>query len=392
MQHPAFQSSISRRGAVGGILAGAATIALAGCAPGQSTASGTSAASGSSGTLTPVKIQLQWVKQGQFAGYIEAVKQGYFQAEGLDVTLLEAAPDTVPQTVLASGKADYCVAWVPKALASIEQGAGITDVAQIFQRSGTLQVSLKKTGITDVAQFKGKNIGSWGYGNEFELYAGMTKAGLDPATDVKVVQQAFDEKGLLSGDIAAAQAMIYNEYAQILETKNPDTGALYTADDLNVVNWTQDGVGMYQDALWASTSKLADKAYQDQTVKVIKAVLKGWIYARDHLEQAATDVVASGSKLGASHQLWQTNEVNKLIWPSPDGIGMIDTTAWDRTVTISMTTKNGSGKTVITKAPPSTAYTNDYVTKALAALKQEGADVTGSSFTPTTVTLKAGGV
>ncbi|WP_375388012.1 ABC transporter substrate-binding protein [uncultured Amnibacterium sp.] len=387
MQHP------TRRRALGGMLAITATAALAltGCAPGASTTA-PAASSSSGGALTPVKIQLQWVKQGQFAGYIEAVKQGYFTDEGLDVTLLEAAPDTVPQTVLASGKSDYAVAWVPKVLGSIEQGAGVTDVAQIFQRSGTLQVSLKKTGITSVADFKGKNIGSWGYGNQFELYAGMTEAGLDPAKDVKVVQQAFDEKGLLSGDIAASQAMVYNEYAQILETKNPATGKLYQPSDLDVVNWTDDGVGMYQDALWASSDKLAsDKAYQAQTVKVIKAVLKGWIYARDHVEQAATDVVAAGSKLGASHQLWQTNEVNKLIWPSPDGIGMIDTTLWDRTVKIALTAKDGTGKTIITKDPPSTAYTNTYVEKALAELKKDGADVTGASFAPVAVTLKEGG-
>jgi len=386
MQHP------SRRRSLGALAAIAATAALAltGCAPGQSTPSGTS--SGSSGALTPVKIQLQWYKQAQFAGYVEAVKQGYFEDEGLDVTLVDGGADIVPQTQLSTNKVDYAVAWVPKALASIEQGAKITDVAQIYQRSGTLQISMKDEDVTSVADFKGKNVGSWGYGNEFELYAGMTKAGLDPATDVKVVQQAFDMKGFLAGDIDAAQAMSYNEYAQVLESENPKTGKLFQPSDLNVVSWAEDGVGMYQDALWANSEKLAsDKAYQAQTTKVVKAVLKGWIYARDHVETAATDVVAAGSQLGASHQLWQTNEVNKLIWPSPDGVGMIDEALWKQTVTIAKSAKNGSGATVITKDPPASAYTNDYVTKALAELKKEGADVTGSSYSPVTVTLKKGG-
>jgi NitT/TauT family transport system substrate-binding protein len=386
MQH------LSRRRALGGILAIAATTALAltGCAPGQTAPAATS--SGSSGALKPVRIQLQWFKQAQFAGYIEALKQGYFKDEGLDVTLVDGGADIVPQTQLSTGKVDYAVAWVPKALASIEQGAKITDVAQIFQRSGTLQISMKSKGITSPAGFKGKNIGSWGYGNEFELYAGMTKAGLDPATDVKVVQQAFDMKGFLAGDIDAGQAMTYNEYAQVLESTNPKTGKLYQPSDLNVVNWSDDGVGMYQDALWANSDELAsDTAYQAQTTKVVKAVLKGWMYARDNPEQTATDVVASGTQLGASHQLWQTNEVNKLIWPSTDGIGMIDKTLWDRTVSIAKTTKNGSGATVITKDPPATAYTNTYVEKALAELKSSGSDVTGSSFKPMTVTLKKGG-
>ena len=50
--------------------------------------------------------------------------------------------------------------------------------------------------------------------------------------------------------------------------------------------------------------------------------------------------MAKGSKLGKSHQLWQMNEVNKLIWPSPDGIGVIDQAAWDQTVQIAENTKN----------------------------------------------------
>ena len=86
----------------------------------------------------------------------------------------------MPQTVLAQGNADFAIAWVPKALASREQGAGITDIGQIFQRSGTRQV-VRRQGHQDRADLKGKKVGNWGFGNEFELFAGMTKAGLEPA-------------------------------------------------------------------------------------------------------------------------------------------------------------------------------------------------------------------
>src|SRR5207344_3639712 len=113
----------------------------------------------------------------QFGGYFAAVDQGFFKKYGLDVSILEGGVDIVPQTVLAQGNADFAIAWVPKALASREQGAELTDIAQIFQRSGTLQVSSKAEDLTDPAQLKGKKVGNWGFGNEFELFAGMTKAG-----------------------------------------------------------------------------------------------------------------------------------------------------------------------------------------------------------------------
>lgn len=342
--------------------------------------------------LDPVSLQLQWVAQAQFAGYYAALDQGYYEDEGLDVTILEGGGDIVPQDVLAGGDADYAISWVPKVLGSIEQGAEITDVAQIFERSATTQISFKDAGITSPADLKGKNVGSWGYGNEWELFAGMQKDGVNLG-DISLVQQAFDMNGFLAGDIDAAQAMTYNEYAQVLETVNPDTGELYTPDDLNVINWNDVGTAMLQDAIWADANKLADdEGYADQTVRFIKASIKGWVYARDNPEEAADIVTAAGSTLGTSHQLWMTNEVNKLIWPSASGgIGMIDEAAWSQTVDIAKTTKNETGATIITDDPPATAYANEYVEKALAELADEGVDTEGASFAPIDVTLNEGG-
>ncbi|GAA1802844.1 ABC transporter substrate-binding protein [Luedemannella flava] len=344
------------------------------------------------GAKVKIKLQLQWFYQAQFAGYLAAVDQGFYAEQGLDVEILEGGVDIVPQTVLATGRADYAVSWVPKALASREQGAEITEIAQVFQRSGTYQVSFADKGISSPADLKGKKVGNWGFGNEYELFAGMTRAGLDPGKDVTLVQQQFDMQALLRGDIDAAQAMSYNEYAQVLEAKNPKTGKLYQPTDFTVLNWNTVGTAMLQDALWANTAKLtSDTAYQEQTVKFLAASLKGWIFCRDNAAKCVDIVVAKGSKLGKSHQTWQLNEINKLVWPSPAGIGALDEAAWKSTVDIALTTKNADGATVLTKQPAGTAYTNEYVLKALDLLKAGGADVAGAGFKPIEVTLNEGG-
>jgi NitT/TauT family transport system substrate-binding protein len=356
--------------------------------------SGSSAAGGSTPAGKPVNVtlQLQWVTQAQFAGYIAAFGKGFYKAQGLNVKIQPAGTDTVPQTTVDDGgSADFAIAWVPKALQSREKGANITDVGQVFQKSGTLQISMKKKNITSVADLKGKNVGDWGFGNEYELFAGMTKTGLNPGKDVKIVQQQFDMNAFLAGDIDAAQAMTYNEYAQVLEAKNPDTGKLYQPSDLNTLNWNDVGTAMLQDAIWANTTKLKDAKFQDTTVKFLTASYQGWIYCASHPEECRDMVVQAGSKLGASHQLWQTNEASKLIWPSPQGIGMVDKAAWDRTVTVASRTKNADGVTVLKAPPAGLAYTNDYTVKALDTLKKMGLDTTGATFKPITVTLKAGG-
>jgi len=368
----------------------ATALVLSGCASGSGSTSDSTPSSG--GKLTPITLQLQWVAQAQFAGYYAAVAQGFYKKGGLDVTIKEAGTTTVPIDVLAAGDADYAISWVPKVLGSIEQGTNVTDVAQIFERSGTTQISFKDKDITSPADLKGKKVGSWGYGNQWELFAGMQKAGIDTTSQISLVQQAFDMNGFLAGDIDAAQAMTYNEYAQVLETVNPKTGKLYQPSDLNVINWNDEGTAMLQDAIWANADKLAsDKTYAANTEKFIKASIEGWVYVRDHPQQAADIVTKAGSTLGTSHQLWMTNEVNKLIWPSTSGIGVIQKKAWDQTVKIALGTKDDTGSTIITTKPPATAYSNKYVDQALKELKAEGVDVLGKGFTPLTVTLNAGG-
>jgi NitT/TauT family transport system substrate-binding protein len=343
-------------------------------------------------SLEPVSLQLQWFTQAQFGGYYAAKEKGFYEEMCLDVTIVEGGVEIVPQTQLANGDVDFALSWVPKALASREAGADITNIAQIFQRSGTLQVSFVEAGITSPEDFAGKKIGNWGFGNEYEVFAAIGQAGLDPATDVELVGQQFDMVALLEGDIDAAEAMTYNEYAQVLEAVNPDTGELYQPEDFNVISYEEIGVGMLQDAIWADAARLADDPqYRDQAVRFVAASMQGWAFCRDNVEECRDIIVGAGSTLGSSHQLWQMNEVNKLIWPSPDGIGYIDQGAWDRTVEISQNTPNLEGATVLSAPPTDGAYTNEIVEEAWAMLADRDLDLFGPDYEPIEVTLEEGG-
>ncbi len=353
-------------------------------------ASGETTETEAGSTSTPVErakvtLQLKWVTQAQFAGYYAAAAQGFYDAEGLDVELKVGGPDITPEQVVASGQAEFGIDWLPALLAARDQGGDLVNIAQVFARSGMTEVTHKDSGITDVAGLRGKKVGVWCCGNENELLAALVKNGMDPKKDVQIVNQPFDMSLFLNRTVDAAAAMTYNELAQVLETKNEKTGQLYTLDDLNVITMEDAGTAMLEDGVFVQGTWIEDEKNQDIATRFLKASLKGWAFCRDSPDECVKTVLDEGPTLGEGHQRWQMNEVNALTWPAaPGGIGVMDEAAFDRTAEIAQQFK------VISKAPEG-AYVTDYAEVAVAALKEEGVDVVGSSYQKPTVEVTEGG-
>jgi len=349
---------------------------------------------GGSVELTTVRLQLQWFPQAQFAGYYAAQELGYYEAEGLDVEIVPGSAEIAPQVVgSAADGPEFTLAWVPKVLQARESDAGsdLVNIAQVFQRAGTLSVSWKDSGITSPADFAGKKVGAWGFGNELEVIASARKEGLEPGADFTQVTQGFSMAELLAAYdgcaeadtdcVDVAEAMIYNEYAQLLETKNPDTGELYTEDDINVIDYNEVGTAMLQDAVWARAAWLAEGDNEDVATRFLRASFKGWIYCRDNAAACEQFVVDNGSTLGAGHQKWMMNEINALIWPSPDGIGILSADAWAQTVDTALEAD------IIAAEPPDEAFRTDLAEAALDGLE----DATGDDFEKAEVEVTEGG-
>jgi NitT/TauT family transport system substrate-binding protein len=349
-------------------------------------ASGLALAGSSQGqALTKVTLQSKWVVQAQFAGYYVAREKGYYRQAGLDVTIKAGGPDIIPEQVVLGRQAEFGINWMGSTLAQRDQGQDLVNIAQVYSRSGTTQVTFKKDGINTFRKMRGKNFGVWIFGNEFEQRAALVKFGMNPDKDVKLVKQNFDMLAFLNGELDSASAMTYNELAQVLEVKNPATGKLYKMSDLKVYKYSDLGTGMLQDGIFVRGDWIRNAANQTTAVKFLEASFRGWIYCRNHLVECTNIVLKNGPALGASHQRWQMNEVNALVWPNRLGVGIMDPVEFKRTATIAKTYK------VIKKPATSAAYRSDLAKKAVANLRKQGIDVTGKSFKRSVVALKEGG-
>jgi NitT/TauT family transport system substrate-binding protein len=312
------------------------------------------AAAKPSGPADKVKLQLKWVPQAQFAGYFVALDKGYYKDENLDVEILPGGPDIVSEQQVVNGQADFGIDWVASFLAFRDKGLPLVDISQVYQSSGLMLISKKSAGISKPEDLKGRSIGVWYGGNEFEFLALMDKLGYDPDKDLNVIKQGFTMDPFLAGQMEAASAMTYNEYQVVLESG-------VKPEDLNVLRYNDEGVGMLEDNLFATETMVTTKP--DLVQRFVRASLKGWQTAIDD-QKFAVDTVMKHAEQGsttADHQTRMMSEVAKLVVPqgmSKDQIGVMDAGRFKTTADIAL-------KFHVINAPadPAKSYTNEFVTK-----------------------------
>jgi len=314
------------------------------------------AAMAGSAQAEDVTLQLKWVTQAQFAGYYVAQAKGFYEEEGLNVTIKPGGPDIAPTQVIAGGGADVIVEWMPAALAAREKGLPLVNIAQPFASSGMMLTCLKETGIAAPADFADKTLGVWFFGNEYPFLSWMSQLGL--ATDgsaggVTVLKQGFNVDPLLQKQAACISTMTYNEYWQVID-------AGIAPEDLVTFKYEDQGVATLEDGLYVLEENLKDPAFEEKMVKFVRASMKGWKYAEENPDEAAM-IVLENDETGAqteNHQKRMMGEVAKLTAGSN---GALDVAAAERTVASLL---SGGSDPVITKAPEG-AWTSAITDKAL---------------------------
>jgi NitT/TauT family transport system substrate-binding protein len=300
-------------------------------------------AAGAASAADEVTLQLKWVTQAQFAGYYVALDQGFYEAEGLDVTIKPGGPDIAPPQVIAGGGADVIIEWMPAALAARERGVPLVNIAQPFKRSGLMLTCLKESGVATPADFPGRTLGVWFFGNEYPFLSWMSKLGVP--TDggpkgVTVVKQGFNVDPLLQKQADCVSTMTYNEYWQVID-------AGLKPEQLVTFKYEDQGVATLEDGLYVLEQNLADPAFKDRMVRFVRASMKGWKWAEANPDKAAAIVLendATGAQTEA-HQKRMMGEIAKLTAGSN---GALDPADFERTVN---TLLGGGSDPVISKRP-----------------------------------------
>ena len=307
--------------------------------------------------LDDLTLQLKWVTQAQFAGYYVALENGYYEEEGLNVTIKPGGPDIAPTQVIAGGGADVTVEWMPAALAAREKGLPLVNIAQPFKSSGMMLTCRKDAGVATTDDFKGKTLGVWFFGNEFPFLSWMSQLGIPTeggSDGVEVLKQGFNVDPILQGQAACISTMTYNEYWQVID-------AGLSADDLVVFKYEDQGVATLEDGLYVLEDKLGDPGEVDKLVRFVRASMKGWKYAEDNPDEAAL-IVLDYDETGAQTEKHQKRMMGEIAKLTAGSNGTLVPADFQRTVD---TLLAGGSDPVIMADPGDSAWTHAITDAAL---------------------------
>ncbi|MCE2523199.1 MAG: ABC transporter substrate-binding protein [Rhodobacteraceae bacterium] len=303
-----------------------------------------------------VTLQLKWVTQAQFAGYYVALDKGFYEEEGLDVTINAGGPDIAPPQVIAGGGADVIIEWMPSALASRERGLPLVNIAQPFKSSGMMLTCRKDSGVTSPADFRGRTLGVWFFGNEYPFLSWMSQLGIP--TDgseggVTVLKQGFNVDPLLQGQADCISTMTYNEYWQVID-------AGISADELITFKYEDQGVATLEDGIYVIEENLSDPAFVDRMTRFVRASMRGWKYAEENPDEAA-GIVLDNDATGAQTETHQKRMMGEIAKLTAGSNGALDPADYQRTVD---TLLAGGSDPVISNEPEG-AWTSAITDQAL---------------------------
>ncbi|MCH4239550.1 MAG: ABC transporter substrate-binding protein [Oscillospiraceae bacterium] len=309
------------------VLSGCGSSAASSASSGGMSSAAAASTSAGSGKMDKIVLQDKWLPQAQFMGYYVADKKGYYKDENIEITITPGSSDFTAEDQVINGTANFGHTWYSSLLTYQESGNDLINISQIYQKSALELITKKSANINSGKDLKGKKVGNWFGGNEYEIYALLGKYGYNKDKDVSLVQQDFTMNAFNNNEIDAASAMTYNELGLVIDDDDSKMS------NYKLIDMNDEGVAMMEDCLCCSKAWAA--SHKDLVVRFLRASLKGWQYACAHPDEAAQIVWDVGKSVSLKHQQFMAKKVAETVKPSgysDKDIGKLDEKKLQQTI------------------------------------------------------------
>jgi len=266
----------------------------------------------------PINIHLKWYHKFQFAGYYAALKQGFFDEEGLEVTLIEGGPQNNHLHQLINNTSQYAVLG-SESINSLALGSPVIIVASIFQHAPEVLMTREEDGIDDIKQLKGKTLMLADAALAGQIDAMLSKNGM-PASSYTKFPYDGDVTKLMDKSVFAMYGYISNEPYQLAQR----------GQKVDIFSPQDYGIDFYGDSLATTQSELNNNP--ERVASVRRAVIRGWNYAIEHPDEIIKQILLLNSvnptPYNLAHQRYEAKKTIELIDKKNFPIGYSSPDRW----------------------------------------------------------------
>jgi NitT/TauT family transport system substrate-binding protein len=205
---------------------------------------------------TDVNFTLDWKFQGPTAAFIVAKEKGYFDEEGLDVSIDSGNGSAGAVTRVASGAYQMGFADINALVEfnAANPGQAVKSVMMIYDAPPFGLYALKGSGIAKPADLVGHTLGAPVFDASYKLVpAFAAQTGIDPAAVPRVnMDPPLREAMLVRGDVDVISGHYFSSMLDLMSKGVPE-------DDIVVMLYADYGMDFYGNALIASSAFIEEQ-------------------------------------------------------------------------------------------------------------------------------------
>jgi len=266
-------------------------------------------------TLTPIRIVMHWDHQAQFAGFYMAADKGFYEREGLDVTIVRGGPDIRSCEMVVEGQAQFCASMLSTALEQWAKGVDIVLVSQVVNRSNFEVIAWKRPEgpdgptILSPSDLEGRRVTVWEQDFLLPYKAFFDRHDVHP----KLLPQYYTLSLFVNHSSDACAAMSYNEHHWLLQHG-------VKPEDITVFPLWQYGVALPEDGIY--TTSEYQQEHPEICAAVARATMEGWRYARENVDETLDCVMERVEQAqlptNRPHMRWMLTHILDSIFPAKD--------------------------------------------------------------------------
>jgi NitT/TauT family transport system substrate-binding protein len=264
--------------------------------------------------ITPVSLQLSFVHQAEFAGFYAASEQGYYAAEGLEVTFIEGGPEVDFIAPVVNGTTQFGVAQPADLMLARAAGMPVRSVAVIYRRSPIVFFSLRDSNISRPQDFIGKKIRSTTTIDQ-TLLAMMSRLGISP-DQYEIVYLPSQVARFASGDVPVWGGLL-NLFVLEVEHAGHQVNLIYPDDY---------GIHFYGNVLITTDDLIQNNP--DLVQRFTRASLNGWTYVVEHPETVGESIQKYNPDLDPGLEIEKMTASIPLVNTGEDFIGWMRPELW----------------------------------------------------------------